>query len=368
MRRSTPEPRRLVLALLLAAQLQAQQPVGIRFRCGAPVTSRGNTVQAVERLHRVEHDELRGIGASTAAPNVMRLRGARFVLQDQDGSTPASYDFVVRLEGAVPDEPDTGTPFALLSNLPGSFGGPGPTAVSITLTFATPIDVPFAGDVFVGCALPAAPTWPADGLSLLLGLGGGLPSGDVPGPAPIARGGYALSLVAGPTPSIDYAPPSQLELELLTDAPGGCVTAITNQLSQPLSNTAPGSASAFSALHPDAALPPRSPGRADDIGRVHLDVGLADGSPVLFFASLGAIGPEVPLSGMLPGSVGVWCLPPGAVALGLSTQANGQASWVTMIPAATRPLLRGLLLVQQSLGFDAATTTLRAGPCGRQAF
>ncbi|MBK8101714.1 MAG: hypothetical protein IPK26_31920 [Planctomycetes bacterium] len=51
-----------------------------------------------------------------------------------------------------------------------------------------------------------------------------------------------------------------------------------------ISNTAPGTGSFLSGLHPDATNPPFNPGRADDVSLVYLDTQMPNGRPVFFLA------------------------------------------------------------------------------------
>jgi len=358
------------LLLTLTASAVGQQPVGFTFHTQSSVASRGtlNTI-AGEVMQRFDHDDLRGWGA--LVPGTHTIRGASFVVQDMDASTPSNFDLKFYGEDpARPNFPDVTTTLASVTGIAGPTGA-GTIAVQYTITLLTPLTVPATGDLFMALFLPAAPAWPADGLTPQCTLGA--PAGsftvyDRPGSAAIPQNGYCVVLATATGTLVSPTTRSEL-YELLTDAPGGIVTAITNQTSFAVSNTAPGTGSFFSAFHPDASSPPRNAGRADDIGYAYLDPALPDGSLVVFVAEFGGFAAETPLSTLLPGSIGSTHLGTAtATVLGLRLLNSGEAAFVTTIPAAARPLLGGLSLLQQGIGVDALNGTMRGGPTGRQQF
>jgi hypothetical protein len=159
-------------------------------------------------------------------------------------------------------------------------------------------------------------------------------------------------------------------MDLLTLAPGGFPTALTNQTNCGISTTVPGATTMLSGLHPDVTSPPANPGRADDVGFLYYDPGMPTGMPVAFLAAFGGFGPIVRLATIVPGSVGGSCLDSASSAvLGFAMlDQNGVAYYMTPVPAAARPLLAGLSWAQQAIGFDTNTGVLRGSQCGRQRF
>jgi hypothetical protein len=363
------DPRHLLLATALFAPfLAAQQPKGSLYNVTPSTASRGSLLANGGVLfNRFDFDDSRGFGM-TGAPGSVVVEGFVVQLQDYDGATAETYSVALYQEDPV----NAGMP---LINAPvvtvGPFTSPtgtGPLSFGNTVTFP-PVTVFASQDLFVGVVLGAAPNWPIDGLAVQTSLGGQrLPLvWDDPGPAPIQHSGYGgrydptFNLLGYPSTFT----PRQYMVDLVTRTPGGTATAITNQASYPISNTAPGTASMFSAYHPDAQRPPVHTGRADDLGYVYLDTAMPAGSPVFFFADLGSFGPPVPLAPFVPGSVGVFCLNPSAATLGLGFLLSGEAAWITVIPATARPTIGGLPFLQQGICLDPVNGLLRAAPCTR---
>jgi hypothetical protein len=359
------------VAVLIAAGAPgaAQQLLGSTFRTTPSTASRGGLLGTPGILvARFDRDDYVGWGRTTAVPNRRAIHGVRFDAEDADGATPEGYSVVVYTEDpANPGFPLTAAPLRTI----GPFVNPpqpaGRAFFQTTHRFAPPVEVPADRDVFVGVRLDPANGWPLDGhtVQCVLGAPSRWPIHDAPGPAPIQHGSYGLTIQS--TGAAAYATTRQLAIDLLCDAPGACCTAITNQQSYAISNSPPGAGGFLSALHPDAARPSRNPARADAPGFVFLDASLPNGTLIVFLADVGAFGQEVPLAASLPGSVGVFCLNPAAVSLGIALSANGQAARTLAIPAWIRPQLGAFPLTQQAIAL-LPNGTLRASPCGRQVF
>lgn len=363
--------RTLVLGTLLGSNLLllAQQPLGATFRVDASVAARGAFLSAPGSLiARFDHDDYVGWGRTTPIANRRAVLGVTFRSEDADGSTPESWSVNLYTEDTVSAGfPDVRTALASVGPFTNPTRPAGVAAFTHTLTFATPALVPADRDVFVGVALSAANLWPADGhaVQCVLGHPSRWPQYDQTGPAPIQNQGYGLAQNA--QGFLFYNTTRQLLIDLLCAAPGSACTAITNQPNYPISNAAPGTGSYLSGLHPDAANPPMNTGRADDIGFVFLANNLPNGTPVAFLTDVGNFGPEFPLSLFVPGSVGVFCLNQATVVTSvIGFLSAGQASHVIQIPAAFRPRLGNLDLLQQALALDPIGNTLHAGPCGRR--
>lgn len=354
--------------LILAPALVSQQPLGATFRTQASTASRGALVSARGTLvARFDLDDCVGWGATTSTPNRRVVRGATVQLEDKNGATPETWTLVVYGEDpAAPGFPATGTPLRVA----GPFStGQRPTGLARwteTLVLPAPLEAPADRDLFVGVVLAAAPTWPSDGLAVqcVLGAPSQWPTYDQPGTAPIQHGSYGLAIDANGQRF--YNSTRQLLIDLLTDAPGGSCTAITNQASYPLGGTAPGSGGYLSAAHPDATTPARQTGRADTPGFALLDPALPNGTPVFFLLDIGAFGTEQPLAAFVPGSVGVSCLkPPSTLVASLGFAANGTAAIQVPLNTGQRTWLRGLPLLYQGVALTNGTL-LRASPCLRQ--
>jgi hypothetical protein len=154
---------RLALTLAAAAPLAAQN--ALQHHSANGFATRGtNGASAKSLLQRLPLDQ--ACGRTFLADVVVAL-------QDQSAATPES--FTIEIRGDNPLAP--GSPDMTAAGLLGSVGpitiqfpGSGPSALSVTvpLHIAIPpfiVGVP-AGDIYIGIALPAAPLWPADGLSV----------------------------------------------------------------------------------------------------------------------------------------------------------------------------------------------------------
>ncbi|MBK8101040.1 MAG: hypothetical protein IPK26_28485 [Planctomycetes bacterium] len=358
-----------VLPAVLAALPAQQQPIGSTFRTANSVNSRGGVFSSqVTLIARFDRADYVGWGKANGLPGVRQITGVTFQSTDNDGSSAESWSVVIFTEDlANRGYPLVTAPVATFGPFTNAVRPAGAAGFTHTITFA-PVSVPDGADVFVGVQLATVSGWPTNGhaVNCLLGNPTRWPTYDQPGAAPIEHMGYGLAW-DGVSPPV-YNTPRQLLIDILHDAPGAAATAITNQTSLAISNTAPGTGSFLSGLHPDATNPPFNPGRADDVSFVYLDTQMPNGTPVFFLADFGNFGAELPFAGFVPGSIGALCLNPvTASTMGFQVLAGGQTSMGITIPAAIRPTLSGLALVRQAVALTP-TLTLRGSPCGRQVF
>lgn len=124
-------------------------------RNGLPAANDGEVLQEVPGRSFV------GIGENGAGCTVS---GLRFLLQDQDGSSPELYRPVLRAAAATNGPP--GAELVTLAPVQTPVAAAGPVAWEITVTFATPVSVPCTGGLFMGASLATNAAWPADGLAL----------------------------------------------------------------------------------------------------------------------------------------------------------------------------------------------------------
>jgi hypothetical protein len=367
-----------ILSMSLAAAVTGQevQTAGFTFGTEASASSRGALgTFAGAILTRIDHDDYRDWGVSGDNPGKRDIRGVVVTVQDEDLATNEAFTIEgyggLRSPANTPDPADHFLSSGPIAMPPGAGRG----AFMMAITFTTPALADAGEDTFLGIAVPANVAWPSDGLALQLWYGvvvTGFTIYDLPGHGMPASPAYAT--YAHNVPSVSVLPPMQFMVEPLLDETSGTATAVTNQTTFLPSNSAPGTASFFSALHPDAAAPPRNTGRFDDPGfRVH-DPDLA-GDPVLFFLS-NAFGASVYLG---PGNEGTFCANPlvlvfagASVASPRRTPADrgGEAAIVLPLGGAGAPIrgaLRGLSVVWWALGIDEGGV-LRGSPCARQRF
>src|SRR5262245_23493203 len=204
---STPaRPAAAVAALaLLATALSAQDFIGFTYNVSVSAASRGGVPSnaAGESMVRIDGCEYGCWGTDVAGQRT--VRSVVFIIQDQNGSTPETFDILLYPENAAqPGFPDLSAGVTLAAGLAGPTGGPGPAAVLRTVTPTVPPSVPIVtgggacGSVFLSFRLPASPSGTAtDGLSLqiMFGTNVGLGGFDLPGPRqqPAAPPGAANS-------------------------------------------------------------------------------------------------------------------------------------------------------------------------------
>lgn len=143
----------------LGTTASAQQSFGLLGP--SAFTSRGNLgTGAGELLQGFPTAHHRGIGEQAGG---CLLQGFRLVMQDQESSTAATYEIVIR-GGSGTGGPTT--QLARVGPLSLPPGGGGAAAWRVTTSFQTPITLPGCDQFFAaGVALPAAPSWNTDGLS-----------------------------------------------------------------------------------------------------------------------------------------------------------------------------------------------------------
>jgi hypothetical protein len=383
--------------LTLAASLTAQTnvPIGFTFNTGISATSRGALQQnAGQLLFRFDAEDYRSWGDANGTTNT--VTGVQFILQDQYDSSVENYD--IRIYGE-----DLTTPNPNFPNFPatapagtnqlahfGPFASPGgtanaPAAWFVTVTFATPLGLPDAQDVFLGVELQASAAanpattpafWPNDGISIQISLGvqqTGFPTFDLKGPAAISGGLTAGSYGIAHNPAtgvMAYGGARQGQVDFLTTTTvgRGVVTAQTNQVSLVSSNLLPGTASFFSGVHPDSASPPFNGGRADTPSYVFM--GAPAGTIVFFLIDFSFSPTPLPLSAFVPGSTGTACLNLGAFqTLGFSiASGSGQDAFTLNLSPGARTLIAGITLVWEGVSLDPVANVLHGGPCGAQHF
>ena len=366
--------------LLVLASAPAQDFLGIMNRTDTSFTSRGSATVPNSNpsvaFDRIDKETYAGWGFDPLNPGMRQIIGLHAWLQDQIGTTPETFQFVVYPEDpASLNFPNVAAPIGTTGPIPTPpTTATGAIAWEFTANFATPLLVPATSDTFVGVILPtpATGTWPADGMSCWALYYVSVTSGisDLPGashptlqPENGNGGWYVPSLPSGPTYTVT---PRQWKIEPIVPGAAGVAGTITNQTTAPSSNVAPGTSSQGSGLYPDAQNPPLNAGRVDDIAGRWFKSNTPDNTPVFFLMSLGAFGPEIPVNSILPGSTGVTCIDLATnTVLGISFTTAGEAFLTISIPAGARSIVAGLVLVHQAAAINA-TGGIDANGCTRQ--
>lgn len=378
-----------------ATTLLAQVDSRVYFNVSTGATTRGTVgVNAGQQLTRYDASDYVGIGKEVGTPLVtgFEIAGLTYVLQDQNDATPETYSLWAYSESPTnPNFPNflasdpvgvnsIPTPgVALFSGVQASTGTAGGTisAYIYTVNFTTPVVYPAGLDLFLAVEHPAAAGWAAtDGGSvhINLGISPNFPpptvnTFDLKGPGVIGDGltnnsyGYAHNTTNGALASGGARQYHIIPL-VATTAGVGVALATTNQSSYPISNVAPGTASFFSALHPDGSNSPTTAGRVDDSHYMYF--GATAGNLVFFLADLNASPVLVPLGGILAGSAGVTCLNAPTVLGFVLASGTGQDSWSLLWgPAnnAVRGFLTGSTFLLQGVAFDTTAGTLKGAPC-----
>lgn len=371
---------------VLALPCLCQDYIGFTHNCNISATSRGALgVNAGEVMARIDGDEFAGWGTTT--PGRRTISALTYVMQDQNGATPeASYD--IKLYPEDPQNagyPDLANGVTFRSGLMFPVGSSGPVAYSITVPAVVGVgdSVPIqgGGDVFVSWVLPANGNWYNDGLSIYVVVGYPIgPIGfyywDIPGlaqggsPPPPAAPWNSHGLSRTGTGAAIYNSRRMLLVDVAHNSSGGTALTITNQASFPASNgsgAAPGTASMMSGSNPDVVG--GNPGRVDNIAMWYFRNGFGNNNLVAFVADIGGFGPETPVTALGVTGSGVLCLNPATMmVLGFGLSNSSQAWLVTAVPAASRPTLAGLPLVQQAAGLDSAAGAIHPSSCRRQVF
>jgi hypothetical protein len=380
---------RLVAALFAAtACLSAQNNlVGFLHNTMIGATTRGAaTFHACQQIGRFDNGDYRSWGAP--GPNGNSVNGFRFNLQDQYDTSVETYNLHFYGEDPLaphyPNMQSTQLPGTNALLTLGPFNSPGgavagPAAWFITITFATPLVLPNNQDVFAAVEFAQSAVnpvtnnpWPDDGLSVQinLGLNPNFPAPqtntyDLPGPGLIGSGatnnsyGMAHDLLNS---TFGYGGARQYAMDFLVAAPAprGVMATITNQLSYPISNTAPGTASFFSGLHPHVAV------RSDNVSYIYF--GAAAGDLVFYMAGFNFQTPALALNLFAAGATGTVCLDiTNNVVLGFNVASGtGVDAFTILFSQAQRPLVVGLDLVMQGIALNPTTGVLSGGPCGKQ--
>lgn len=383
------------VTIALCAGLSAQNVQDFYFNCATGATTRGGVAGAsqVQVVMRFDSEDYVGWGnpvlaGSPPAVTGYELVGCRYVIQDQNDGTIENYNMHYYGEDpANPSFPNFTPASAPGTNAIVTFGPfPSPTtgtntisAWQVTLNFATPVVRPNNQDFFAALEFPGNGAWTADGLSqhINLGVSANFPSPtvntfDLKGPALISGGvtnTYGLSHDVT-NAAFGAAGPRQYNWQFfVANGVGrGVVTTETNQGAYTISNTAPGTASFFSGLHPDASTSPANPGRVDDINYVYF--GAAAGDLLIDLLAFGFQTPEIPLVNVLPGSTGVLCLDLSTMTTAGVAVAGGSGTdtFRLAFTAPQRGFLLGITLAQQVVAISPATLAGTASPCGMQRF
>ena len=361
-----------------------------------------------------------------------RIVGFRVVVQDQIGFTPEQYTLVGYVDDALqPGRPDVRSNGAgvwfrtgRLNTPPNASTG---AAVHVITVGINPPAVPMRmttshgptdDDLYFGIGLQAG-TWPSEGLACRI-TADYMPNVPVTTPqdvvvprlptspnppnlvCTVATTGGAFPLPTGQTAQFPGIPGRrgdyrQLDLDVLTFAPGGVSVTQTNQLhyaaSRALAAPSPnarvplgGTTNMLSGLHPDlhdaaALIPPPalSPSRADDIGFLVTEnqrpnaivIARLSFGPLVGGSNPDGSQPVAQIPGFgAPGSVGNVCVdladPSGITFFGVSN-AFGRFQTMVSMNATTRAFLRAygpVDLTWQGYVVDLATSPIEARATG----
>jgi hypothetical protein len=391
-----------VLAIACCAStVFAQTNTQIYFNVSTGATTRGAIgVNAGQQLTRIDASDYQGIGNPVITGGLVtayEINGLQYVMQDQNDATPETYSIYFYSESATnPNFPDfVGTDPLGTNSLNGAAGfGPftqattgtaGGTISAFIYTLnwtqpppaglgAPPVAYPVGRDFFIAISHPPSPGWATtDGGSVHINLGTNpnfpppnTNTYDLKGPGLIGDGvtnnsyGYAHNTTNG---TLASGGPRQYHMVplVLPTVGVGVATATTNQASYPISNAAPGTASFFSALHPDGSSTPTTAGRVDDSYYVYFGAGA--GNLVFLLADFSTAPVTLPLSAFLAGSTGVYCLNSPTVLTFAISAGTGQDSFGLLWSANARNFLLGQSFVLQGVAFDTVATTLKGAPC-----
>ena len=363
------KPITLGILSLLTMQCLAQTPLGLVRNTSFGMAGRGGGAASFNPavlFTRIDVEKYSGWGFDPISPTSRTFTGLRFLIQDQNLATVDPFTMVVYTEDpAAVSIPLVTSPVATTSafSLP---SGSGQGAFTVTMNFASPIQAPAAADVFVGIGHSVG--WNAsltDGTSMWVISSTG-PLSDRPGPsAPLTAPGNTPSGAYVPSMSlVSHASQIQFLLEPIVDT-GGVASALHfGDAAHPDANVWPGTSCMFSSQYPDGTATPRNAGRADNLGITFVRPSLADGSLVCWVADLTAnFAPQMAMNAVLPGSTGALALNPNAmIVIGFSSTTAGVAANVMAFPTASRALLTGVSIAQQSLALEIAANVVHAGP------
>jgi hypothetical protein len=370
-------PTVLVPFVLLVAGAVAQDNLGLLRNTGVSYSARGVGFAPAQmrsvQFNRIDTTSYGAWGFDPFTPGTRSFTGLHFRIQDFDQSTADPFRLVAYTE-LQPDFPDVANPLAMTGPISMPLGAPGLGAFDATANFATPIVAPATADVFVGLSQDDVVNFLAtDGMTVWLTTAesgpGTLTVRDLPGaaepafsPANTVAGFFIPQLTTAPA----YVPRAQFHIEPIVATAAGVASALHyNDSWHGEASAPPGTSCVLSSLFPDARSPSLNAGRADDLGMTFRMSSIPDLSPVLWLGQLSQVLPaEVPLAFALPGANGALGVDPTfAVILGVSTTTGGEATNVIVFPAALRPMLGGIAIVQQAVAYDWAAANFVAGPC-----
>jgi hypothetical protein len=145
------------------------------YGSGTTFSSRNNLPGAAggDLLQRIDSPLFHGVGlvrvgtCRTGSRMTARLNGARVLIQDEDASTPETYNHVI-VRATTSGVPDVTGPVIFRTGALTTPPGTGTMAWSLIADLATPVEpgIPLAGAWFHGVGLTPNLLWPADGASI----------------------------------------------------------------------------------------------------------------------------------------------------------------------------------------------------------
>ena len=369
--------KHLLLAVAVAtSSLVAQNNLSNFLNMGVTFTSRNGANFVPATIYtRLDVESYAGWGFDAGQPGLRVFSGLRFDIQDQDLATQDTFQLTAYTELTPPSNtPDTTAPIATTGNfvLP---VGTGAGAYLASANFVTPIAAPATADVFVGVSTTLGWTNPiADGLSIWATSAA---TQVAPGQWD-APGFGEPTILPGNTHSGAYQPVAnthgfavtrQSHVEPIIATPAGVSSSLqVGNVNHTAAGTSPGTTCMHSGLSPDSQSPPRNAGRADDVGMTFRHTGITDGSLTIFLVDIAAgFGPELALSGFIPGAVGAVCVNlPTVQTIGIGFTTAGAVSNVITFDAASRTFIAGIPLIHQAVAIDAISGLAYAGPCSKQ--
>ena len=333
-----------------------------------------------EIMIRIDNDRYRDWGVDADLPTVHDIRGLEVAFYDFVPTTTHTFGLLGYTESvATPDMPDTATPLWNVTGIPAPQTANGIIVLDIVPT--TPWTAPLGADTFLSIEHGAPGTGGTNDALWVYYLRFPAATGlntDAPGVRANSLATavdrfmeYRTSAVAAAVSS-NFGTPL---IEALLDSVTGVACAVTNQTTQPNSNTPPGIAGFLSGSHPDARDPALNAGRVDNPGFYVQDDDLA-GAPILFLFSGGynSLGFPIFLNSNTPGSKGTFCLDITSTffvaATGVGSAGVGEAWFNFNFPAGpgVRSGLAGADIKWQAIGINLVNFTLLGSPCASQRF
>lgn len=185
---------RFLLLPLIAATTLAAQSVEI-YPGVTSFTSRGSLSVNAGEVHQGFHEShWKGLGDTGAGAF---LNGITYVTQDQNASTPETYDVVVRggTDAAGPDATAAGEFCSIVGLTTPPSTVLTPAAWILTSNFTAPCRIPTKGFISAGLRLPANALWSSDGQSLHASAGRGPTTVQA---SDLLQGDHAWQILTGP--------------------------------------------------------------------------------------------------------------------------------------------------------------------------